>query len=85
MTRNLKLQLQKKRRIMRAANLMEDEDLQLAAERTRASQIQPGCPRRGECRAERSARMMIKTGGLMISAHVFRSGLIDTSSIGNDL
>ena len=27
MTRNLKLQLQKKRRIMRAANLMEDEDL----------------------------------------------------------
>ena len=29
--------------------------------------------------------MMIKTGGLMISAHVFRSGPIDASSIGNDL
>lgn len=29
--------------------------------------------------------MMIKTGGLMISAHVFKSGPIDTSSIGNDL
>ena len=29
--------------------------------------------------------MMIKTGGLMISAHVFKSGPIDMSSIGNDL
>ena len=37
MSRNLKLQLQKKRRIMRAANLMDDEDLQwVLRERERA-------------------------------------------------
>ena len=41
MTRNLKLQLQKKRRIMRAANLMEDEDLHwLLKERERAKSNQ---------------------------------------------
>ena len=37
MSRNLKLQLQKKRRIMRAATLMDDEDLQwVLRERERA-------------------------------------------------
>ena len=37
MSRNLKLQIQKKRRIMRAANVMDDEDLQwLLKERERA-------------------------------------------------
>ena len=41
MSRNLKLQLQKKRRIMRAANLMEDEDLHwLLREREKAKSIQ---------------------------------------------
>ena len=41
MSRNLKLQLQKKRRIMRAANLMEDEDLHwLLRERERAKSNQ---------------------------------------------
>ena len=38
MSRNLKLQLQKKRRIMRAANLMDDEDLQWVLIGTRASE-----------------------------------------------
>ena len=41
MSRNLKLQLQKKRRIMRAANLMEDEDLHwLLREREKAKSNQ---------------------------------------------
>ena len=41
MTRNLSLQPQKKRRIMRAANLMEDEDLHwLLKERERAKSNQ---------------------------------------------